>query len=423
MTRVHLVGLGCRVSRADLDGLAAALPAGARLAAAGEGADVVVVGTCTVTADAERASRQAVRRAARDFPGARIVAAGCAAARCPEALARLPGVAAVVGPRGHRALPAVLARLAAGEAAPTVTAPLEPAWDEAGAEQLRHARPVLKVQDGCDQACSYCAVPAARGPGRSMPFEAAVARAAALRARHAEVILAGVHLGAYGRELLPARSLAELVRAAVRGPGGRLRLSSIEPQEVPLELLHEAAVRDALCPHLHLPLQSGAPPVLAAMGRPYGPGDFARVVEAAVAARPGLCVGADVMAGFPGETEADHAATLGLVAALPIAYLHVFPFSPRPGTPAASLPGAVPAEVRQARAAELRALSARRWAAFLDDQVGRVLEVVAERVGPEVEGTSAEFVPVRWSGPARRGERVRIRVTHSDGRSCRGACA
>jgi threonylcarbamoyladenosine tRNA methylthiotransferase MtaB len=418
---VALVGLGCRVSRADLDGLAAALPAGTRLVGPGAVADLVVVGTCTITADADRASRRAIRRASRDFPGARIVAAGCYAERCPEALVGLPGVAAVVGARSQRGLPAVLSALVAG-APPVVAAPPGPAWDEAGAERLRHVRPVLKVQDGCDQACRYCAVPAARGPSASMPFDAAVRRAVALRGRHAELVLAGVHLGAYGRDLAPARSLAELVREVARGDGGRVRLSSIEPLEVPLELFGEPAVRDRLCPHLHLPLQSGSARVLEAMGRPCRPDDLAAVVREAAAAIPGACIGADVMAGFPGETLADHRATLDLVSALPLAYLHVFPYSPRPGTPAATLAGAVPADERRARAAALRALSSRRWAAFLAGQVGRTLEVVTERVGAAgASGTSREFVPVRWpGGAARRGDRVVVRITRSDGTGCRG---
>jgi threonylcarbamoyladenosine tRNA methylthiotransferase MtaB len=418
------------VARADLDGLAAALPAGVTLAAPGAGADLVVIGTCTVTADADRASRQAVLRAARDFPGARIVAAGCYAERCPEALAKLPGVAAVVGARAHRALPSILAGLCAGPGAtpPAAAAPgageLAPAWDDAEGERLRHARPVLKVQDGCDQQCSYCAVPAARGAARSRPVEAAVRRASALRARHAEVVLAGVHLGAYGHDLQPARSLAALVREVARGEGGRLRLSSIEPLEAPVALLGEPALAGLLCPHLHLPLQSGSARVLEAMRRPYRPAEYAAVVHAAAAARPGVCLGADVLVGFPGEAEEDHRATLALVESLPLAYLHVFPFSARPGTPAASLPGAVPREALRARAAELRALSALRWARFLAGQVGRVLEVVAERVGPALaSGTSAEYVPVRWPGPARRGERAAVRITHSDGTHCRGVKA
>jgi threonylcarbamoyladenosine tRNA methylthiotransferase MtaB len=426
--RVALISLGCRVARSDLDALEANLPDGLAVATRGERADLVVVGTCTVTAGADRASRHAIRDAARRHPGARIVAAGCYAERCPSALSALPGVAAVVGARCQGSLPAVLSRLAQRD-------PATPARSGAGAacgveggaeprtEPLRRARPVLKIQDGCDQGCSYCAVPLARGPARSMSFEAALARAGALRRRHAEVVLAGVHLGAYGRDLAPSRTLAELLHSLGRQEGGRVRLSSVEPQEVPLELLRDPAARRTLCRHLHLPLQSGSGRVLAAMRRPYAPADFARVVESAAAALPGACLGTDVLAGFPGETEAEHRETVDLVASLPLAYLHVFPFSPRPGTPAAAMEGALPAGAVRERAAELRSVSDRRWAGFLAGQVGRTLEVVVERVtGAESSGTSDEFVPVRWPrGREDRGDLVRVRVEGTDGVTCAGA--
>ncbi|HET6437222.1 MAG TPA: MiaB/RimO family radical SAM methylthiotransferase [Anaeromyxobacter sp.] len=424
LARVALVGLGCRAGRADLEALAGALPEGTTLAASGGQAELVVVATCALTSDAERASRQAVRRALRDHPGARIVAAGCYAQRCPGALSELPGVAAVVGARAHRHLPRVLHRLARGEPVGAAAGPAEgePAWDEGAGEHHGRTRPVLKVQDGCDQGCAYCAVPLARGPSRSMPFASALSRAGALRRLHAEVVLAGVHLGAYGRDLSPPHTLAELVLALSRSAGGRLRLSSIEPQEVPLQLWRDDEARAALCPHLHLPLQSGSSRVLEAMRRPYRPGEFARTVEAAAALLPGACLGADVLAGFPGESEADHRATVALVSSLPLAYLHVFPFSPRPGTRAARAAGAVPPAVRRERAAELRSVSDGLRAAFLGGLVGRTLEVVVERAeGDECRGTSREFASVRWPrGDERRGELTHVRVRGRDRVGCWG---
>jgi threonylcarbamoyladenosine tRNA methylthiotransferase MtaB len=296
-------------------------------------------------------------------------------------------------------------------------------WGVLPEAPARHTRPYLKIQDGCDRRCSYCVVPLARGPSRSLPFEEALRRLARLGARHAEVVLTGVHLGGYGRDLAPERSLADLVAEAVRrGAIRRVRLSSVEPDELPRELLRSPAVAAVLCPHLHLPPQSGSPGVLATMGRPYGPEVFREAVAEVRRALPGACVGADVIAGFPGEAEEDHAATVALVEALPLAYLHVFPFSPRPGTAAAAFARRVPPGTVAERARALRAVSERKWRAFLGAQVGREVEAIVEQVeGPWARGTAREWTPLRW--PARgdeRGAAVRVRVLRSDGRACLG---
>jgi threonylcarbamoyladenosine tRNA methylthiotransferase MtaB len=427
---VALVALGCRVNRADVDALAAEVGPCFDLARDGERADYVVVNTCAITGDAESAARQAIRRAAREHPGARVIAAGCYAELRPQELATLPAVAAVVGARRQGAVAGVLARLRDGTPGCAVSSDLvvpgAGAWGADPGAPARHTRPFLKVQDGCDQRCAYCVVPDARGPSRSMPFDEALRRLALLGARHPEVVLTGVHLGAYGRDLTPRRSLAALVREAVRGgAAGRLRLSSVEPNELPVELLRDPDVARVLCPHLHLPLQSGAPRLLAAMGRPYGAGLFREVVEEAAAALPGACLGTDLLVGFPGETEDDHRATVALVEALPLSYLHVFPFSPRPGTRAAELPGRVESAVVRERVRELLAVSDRRWQAFLAAQAGRELEVVVERIaGGLARGTSRQWATVRWpSAGDVRGAVVRVRVEASDGTECFGVRA
>jgi threonylcarbamoyladenosine tRNA methylthiotransferase MtaB len=419
-----VVALGCRVNRADMDALAAELGGAFDLAPDGEPADFVVVNTCSITGDAESAARQAIRRAAREHPGAQVVASGCYAELRPDELAALPSVAAVIGARRRGSVAGVLARLAArdlpvreGEAG---------GWGAAPSAPARHTRPFLKVQDGCDQRCSYCVVPAARGPSRSLPFDEALRRLALLGSRHPEVVLTGVHLGAFGRDLSPGRSLEELVRATARaGAVGRLRLSSVEPNELPRALLRDPDVAGLLCPHFHLPLQSGAPRLLAAMGRPYAPDLFRAVVQDVAAAMPGACLGTDLLVGFPGETEEEHRATLALVEALPLAYLHVFPFSPRPGTPAADLPGRVPGGAVRERVRELRAVSERRWRAFLAAQAGREVEAVVERIeGGIARGTTRQWVTVRWpSAGETRGAVVRVRVEASDGTECFGVRA
>lgn len=426
--RVALVALGCRVSRADVDALAAQLGDGFELVPADARPDLVVVNTCTVTGDADAAARQTIRHAARETPSARIVATGCYAEVAPEVLSALPGVVAVVGARSQGALPGVLARLRDG--ADGATAVREALADGAGrafgpapVEQYAHARPCLKLQDGCDAACAYCIVPQARGASRSMPFDEALAQLAALGARHREVVLTGVHLGAYGRDLAPARSLADLLREAVaRGLVGRLRLSSIQPIEFPTDVLLEPGPANTICEHFHLPLQSGSDRILAAMRRPYDAEAYRRAITEIDALVPGACLGTDVMVGFPGETDADHAATLALLESLPLAYLHVFPYSPRPGTDAAALGPAVPGEVVKARVHALRAFSERRWRAFLAAQAGREVEVLVERVEAGLaRGTSRQFATVRWPSTGEpRGALARVRVEASDGRELFG---
>lgn len=430
--RVALVALGCRVSRADVDAVASALGDRVELARDEEPADVVVVSGCTITGDADAAARRAIRRAARANPGARIVAAGCYAELRPDVLGALPGVAAVIGAREHAEVAGTVARLAGlppADPGHVAGAGRAAGWGAPPFVLARHTRPFLKIQDGCDARCSYCVVPLARGPSRSLAFEEALARLASLGERHPEIVVTGVHLGAYGRDLSPRRTLADLIRAAVGGGlRARLRLSSIEPLELPLDLLDDPAVAPALCPHLHLPLQSGSDRILAAMRRPYRADGYRRAALEGAARLPGLCLGADVVTGFPGETDDDHRATLALVEALPLAYLHVFRFSPRPGTEAAALPSAVPGAVARARAAELVALSERRWREFLDGLRGKEVEVVVERVeGGRARGTAREYATVRWpADPAAgdvRGALVRVRVTGHDGSSCAGVRA
>jgi threonylcarbamoyladenosine tRNA methylthiotransferase MtaB len=429
--RVRLVALGCRVSRADSEALAARLGDPLALARDGAPAELVVVHTCAVTADADATARQAIRRAGREHPGARIVVAGCGAATCPDALAALPGVAAVIPPRAHDGIPVVLARLA-GDASRSAAergahaGAITPAPSTPPSVPVGHARPLLKVQDGCDRRCAYCLVPLARGRSRSVPLGAALERLAALGARHPEVVLTGVHLGAWGRDLAPRLALADLLRGAARGGlVHRLRLSSVEPDELPAEVLREPEAAATLCEHLHLPVQSGSDRILRDMRRPGGADALRRAVEAAFGAWPRACLGTDLVAGFPGETDRDHAATLALVRALPLAYLHVFPFSPRPGTPAAAMAGAVPRRVIAERVAELRAASDALWRGFLDAQAGRTLEVVVERSrGGWARGTAREYATVRWPSPGEaRGALVRVRVKGNDGTECVGARA
>lgn len=373
---VYLGSLGCRVNEAELERWADALQArGHRAVAAPEAADLVVVNSCAVTRSAARKTRQAVSRLRQRSPGAPVVVVGCYV-DLEGAGSALPGVDLLLGNRAKEALVERLegwwsARPAASSARrPLPAAPRGP----------RRTRAFVKVQDGCRHRCTYCAVTLARGEERSRPLEAVVAEVAARVAAGApEVVLTGIHLGGYGDDLDPARGLAELVERVLGETAvPRLRLSSLEPWTVTPRLL--AAWGDPrLLPHLHLPLQSGSDAVLRRMGR-RGSAAGARDLVARVRdAIPEVSITTDVIAGFPGEAAADHERTVALLRELGLAGLHVFSFSPRPGTPAARLEGHLPGGERRRRAEELRALADELAGAHAARFVGQVRPVLWER--------------------------------------------
>ncbi len=344
MPYFQMVTFGCKVNQYESAGMAEALT---RLGFVSQplnvAPDLVLVNTCTVTARADQQARQTIRRLARQHPGAQIWVTGCYAQRAPEAIASLPGVTNIFGNREKASLTEIFAsegRTLAPRVQVQGFGDREPfqAWQVS--HFPGHTRAWLKVQEGCSHACSYCIVPSVRGPGRSLSSEGVVSSLEALAAAgFQEVVLTGIDLGQYGKDLHPLSSLALLLRSLSHGPWPfRIRLSSLEPQEITAELMKALSAFPYLCPHFHLPLQSGAPAVLQAMGRPYQPGHFRALVMELHRRFPTAALGLDVMVGFPGETAADFEATRTLVETLPVAYLHVFPFSPRPGTQAQTLP-------------------------------------------------------------------------------------
>jgi threonylcarbamoyladenosine tRNA methylthiotransferase MtaB len=369
--RVAIATLGCKVNRADTLRLEESLPSGVKLVPFRQRAELYVINTCTVTGAADRESRQLIARAHRLNPSAPILVTGCLAELRPEELASRDGVAEVVPNAGKDTLlERILAFL------PGLSSSEGPGWS-APSYQYRPRevmRPPLKIQDGCSGRCTYCTVWAARGEPRSLPPEE-VHRALARYGEQGcpEVVLSGIDLGSYGLDLAAPTSLAALLlEAAARAPSPMLRLSSLEVHRVDGALLSALVeARGRLCSHLHLPLQSGADPVLGRMRRPYDRQTFSARWRAIGEALPGACLGADVIAGFPGETGADHLATLELLEELAPAYLHVFPFSPRPGTAAELMGEAVSVGLRRDRAAELRSLSDRLWLRFRQAQEGR----------------------------------------------------
>jgi threonylcarbamoyladenosine tRNA methylthiotransferase MtaB len=390
--RCAFITLGCKANRYDTAAMMAMVPAGRYEvvepdAAGPVVADVYVINTCAVTGSSAFQSRQMARRVKRWNPEARVVITGCLAELEAEKL-RAAGADLVAGVGAREEVVRFLGGDAAG--APVFFHP-------AGGSQGR-VRAVVKVQDGCDFRCAYCIVSVARGPSRSLAPAAVLGQLSALAARgFQEAVLTGIHLGLYGRDR--GSSLAELLRMIEAAPDTppRIRVSSLDPQELTPELIGIMASSSKICPHLHLPLQSGDRDTLSRMRRPYTPEEFETTVSRAPAAMPAVAIGLDLIAGFPGESEAAHDNTRSLIERLAVAYLHVFPFSRRPGTVAAAMEGQVAPGVIKQRARELRELGAAKKQAFLAAQVGRTLEVLAEsREGGMVTGTSGNYARVRF---------------------------
>lgn len=428
--RVHYKTFGCKTNQYDTERMRQLLETecGATESPELDSADVCVVNTCTVTNRADADARRFVRRVARRNPGARVVVAGCSAAlrgaaywAMPEATAVVEGhdpakvLAAAVG-ADTAGSDAAIAYAAVSDAVGTDTAvsdaagtgtvrsgplraragllqlgarlPLERTpWEGVGAAVLRRragaTRGWLKVQDGCDRKCSFCATRLARGPSRSRTPDKVVEEARVLARTHPELVVTGVHIGHYGRDLEPRTSLTSLARRLLEEvPGPRFRLGSIEATEIDdgmIRLLAESGGR--LAPHLHMPLQSGADSVLRAMRRWHTRDDYRRRAFRIAEAVSPLGLGADVITGFPGETDADHAQSRALVEELPFTYLHVFPYSVRQGTAAAGLPDRVPHRVSTERSEELRALAAKKGVEHAKRRGGGRAEVVLEGTG------------------------------------------
>ena len=388
--RFAVVNLGCKVNRVESDSFERALAAAGWEEAPEEEAGLIVVNTCTVTGEAEKKTRKAVRHALRAAPAARVVVTGCAAAIDPAAFEAL-GERVEVVPKAQmgewlaRAGAALAGSApAGGDVAASPEAPRR-AGVPTGAAPSGRVRVGVKVQDGCDNACAYCIVHVARGRAWSRAAGAVVAEAAALAAAGTpEIMLTGINLGSYDDGGLALAGLCERLLAATAevaapdAPPCRLRIGSIEPQDVADDLIALLARADGrLCRHLHLPLQSGSSRVLAELARPYDADAFASLVRRLRAAVPGIALSTDVIVGFPGETDADFAATCALVREAGFSKVHVFPYSRRAGTPAAERADPVPDAVKAARAAELRALAAKLRAADRAARAGtRELAVV-----------------------------------------------
>jgi threonylcarbamoyladenosine tRNA methylthiotransferase MtaB len=404
--KLYLRTFGCRANQYDSEAVRAmVVAAGVSIVDAPDDADVAVFNSCAVTSEAVADLRQQLRRAARRNPRLRSVVMGCASAE-PEAgasaLASLPSVRALVAGADLRAVAGALEL---------------PMPDSVRTSHQSGARALLRIQDGCDEHCTFCVTTLARGAHRSRPADLLVSESRELAEHHAEIVLTGVHIGSWGREA--GSSLGALLeRLVTEVPRARFRLTSIEATEVDerlADLLVGAPGRVA--PHLHAPLQSGSDRVLRRMGRHwYSAAAYAAAVERLAARASVFALGADVIAGFPGERAEDHAATMALATSLPFTSLHVFPFSPRPGTAAPRLPDQVVPSVARARAAELRELGARHAERHRAARVGGTADVVVVRGGSSPEGLTEDYLAVSVEPGVPRGARLAARLLEDGNR-------
>lgn len=407
MKNVTIITLGCKVNQCESAALACLLEAsGYRPSNAHGRNDLVVINTCAVTGKAAMQSRQAIRQAVRNHPGAKIVVTGCYAQTAPEQIRRIEGVDCIVGHGDKLNIPAIVDRIGLTASEPALVhhdifedlcfAPLPSVAPET------RTRAFLKIQDGCDAFCTYCIVPHARGRSRSMPAEDVRTHIRMMADQgFREIVLTGIHLGAYGKDLEPQTSLPSLL-SSIEGQYRtvRIRISSIEPTEVEADLVNLiAAPESTLCPHLHIPLQSGDNGILKRMARPYGRERFAQTIADIHRALPYAAIGADVLVGFPGENQSAFDNTYALIDQLPVSYLHVFPFSPRKGTPAAGFKAKVRESIIKERCARLRQLSEEKKALFYHSNIGRVVDVLVETVqSGYCRGLSENYIPVLIPG-------------------------
>src|SRR5467141_182226 len=456
---------GCRATQADGAALERQLLDGGCISALTSAtADIIVVNTCTVTASADAQARDAIRKHHAANPAVRIIVTGCYAQRAPEELAALLGVSWVVGNSHKPQIPQLIDSLSVvPPSAPAESAndffpaadlhadSIAPFHSFVGAQHVaphpgkiltgdifeqrallsapilggegNHTRPTLKIQDGCDSRCSYCVIPFVRGRSRSLPpdtviheiqrltlgqtFLSVLSRSSPPLSPAREIVLSGINLGTYGRDLSPCIEFEDLLRRILDETSvERLRISSIEPLDVTQDLVNLFGSTDRIAQHFHMPLQSGSDHILAAMHRWYRAEHYACRVELIRERLPHAAIGADVIIGFPGESDEEHAATLAFIESLPFTYLHVFSFSKRPGTKAAALSNEVPGAVIKRRARELRALGESKATAFRLSQLGRSLRVLTLRSSDSADASqldttaalSTNYLKLRLSG-------------------------
>ena len=412
--RYAVVTFGCRVNQGDSIRLEEQLIDAGGIQSAPEAADVVLVNTCSVTASADRSARQVVRRLAKSNPAVRILMTGCYATRCPDEVAELPQVFRVVGNNLKEQIPDLLASSMMGLSTADRFGKGDGACGAAiESSTLSRTFYTLGVQTGCNETCSYCIIPSTRGSGRSvLPdfVESRVTRAAELG--YKEVALTGVHLGSYGRDLNPASSLFELLRLlSTHQAQLRFRISSLEPADCTPDIVDLVSSSRRFAPHFHLPLQHASDKVLRSMCRPYRLSDYRFIVELIRRRLPNAAIGSDVIVGFPGETDKDFQMMSSYLKKSPITYLHVFPYSDRPGTLSTTLGDKVSPSVIRDRARTIREIGADLTRRFWDSQVGTIRDGITLKRGRQVITDNYLKVSVESKQPGN--EWVAVQITEA----------
>jgi len=427
----HVENFGCRATQADGAAIERQLlDRGMDRAGAAVEAEVVVLNTCTVTASADQDARATIRRIHRENPRARILVTGCYAQRAPEELSALPGVSLVVG-NSHKhqladyAAPPInnsfiaLSRLDSRAESSVIVGDIfahtelmaAPVFD---ADSFTKTRPNLKVQDGCNNRCSFCIIPYVRGKSRSLRLEQVLREVGALVAHgYREIVLSGINLGRWGRELSPRMNFAVMLHTILeRTTIEKVRISSVEPMDWTSEVIELVASSPRIAKHAHVPMQSGSDRILRRMHRKYRPWHYADRIDRIRRAMPDAAIGADVMVGFPGETGDDFEQTRALIDRLPFTYLHVFTYSSRPGTPSAEMPEQVPVHVARQRNRVLRELAAQKKQEFMESFVGRELEAITltHYDGEFTEALTDNYLKLRVLGEHKPNTLLRSRI-------------
>ncbi len=382
--------LGCKVNYCETEALQALFEqCGYKITAFDNRADVYVINTCTVTANSDHKSRKAIRQARKRAPQAIVIATGCYAQSASDKIVNMEVADLIIGNRERENLPQILQNISSGQIQDLVSPHSAAGKFEIlpPVKKRGRTRGFLKIQEGCEQYCSYCVVPLARGPLRSLQPEEAILRAQKLISSGCrEIVLTGIHLGLYGADLDNV-TLASLIAELEEIPGlMRLRLSSLEPSDINSELVEQITDSWLVCPHLHIPLQSGDGEILRLMNRPYEPVEYLYLAKWLKQEIPGLALSTDVMVGFPGETEWHHRRSMQLINDIGFSRLHVFKFSPRPGTAAAGYSGQVPSQIKNERSKEMISLGDEMASAYRREFLGSVQPVLVEKVTPYSHG-------------------------------------